>query len=79
MPLFLILMSASSCLCSAVAVNPKLEYAIVEVEPLNEPVLSSGETRKKRLGNVLKDEKKPFLVKKRLLGSDLEHYRLLAV
>ncbi|KAE9598673.1 putative isoleucine--tRNA ligase [Lupinus albus] len=46
----------------AVAVNTKLEYAVVEVEPLIEHVSSPVETRKKRLGNVLKDEKKLFLV-----------------
>lgn len=88
----------STVLCSAVAVNPKLEYAVVEVESLDGQASSSGETRKERLGIVLNDEKKPFLivasdlvptleakwgvklvVKRRLLGSDLENYRLLAV
>lgn len=84
-------------MCSAVAVNPKLEYVVVEVESLNEHASSSGETRQKRLGTVLKDENKLFLivaldlvstleakwdvklvVKKKLLGSNLENYRLLA-
>lgn len=79
---------------AAVAVNPKLEYAVVEVESLDGQASSSGETRKERLGIVLNDEKKPFLivasdlvptleakwgvklvVKRRLLGSDLENYR----
>ena len=83
-------------MCSAVAVNPKLEYDVVEVESLNEHVSSSGDTKKKRLGIVLKDEKKLFLIvaselvptleakwgvklvfKRRLLGSDLENYRLI--
>ncbi|KAK7289940.1 hypothetical protein RIF29_03995 [Crotalaria pallida] len=80
----------------AVAVNNKLEYAVVEVESLNENVSSSGETRKRRLGSVLKDEKHLFLivaselvpkleakwgvkllVKRKLLGSDLENYRYI--
>lgn len=84
-------------MCSAVAVNPKLEYVVVEVESPNEQASSSGETRKKRLGTVLKDENKLFLivaselvptleakwdvklvVKRKLLGSNLENYRLLA-
>lgn len=47
---------------AAVAVNPKLEYDVVEVESLNEHVSSSGDTKKKRLGIVLKDEKKLFLI-----------------
>ncbi|KAF7837821.1 isoleucine--tRNA ligase, chloroplastic/mitochondrial [Senna tora] len=78
---------------AAVAVNPKLEYAVVEVESLPEQV-SLGGAKKKRLGNVLNEEKKPYLivaselvpkleakwgvklvVKKRLLGSDLENCR----
>lgn len=101
--LIYICQSFSSCLlstvsCTAVAVNSKLEYDVVEVESLNGHASSSGETRKKRLGVVLKDEKKLFLivaselvpkleakwgvklvVKRRLLGSDLENYRLLAI
>lgn len=40
----------------------KLEYAVVEVESLKEHVSSSGDARKKRLGNVLKDAKKLFLI-----------------
>lgn len=49
-------------MCSAVAVNPKLEYDVVEVQSLNGDASSSAETRKKRLGIVLKDEKKLFLI-----------------
>lgn len=83
-------------MCPAVAVNSKLEYDVVEVESLNEHDSSSGDTKKKRLGIVLKDEKKLFLIvaselvptleakwgvklvfKRRLLGSDLENYRLI--
>ncbi|XP_050921120.1 isoleucine--tRNA ligase, chloroplastic/mitochondrial isoform X1 [Lathyrus oleraceus] len=81
---------------AAVAVNPKLEYVVVEVESPNEQASSSGETRKKRLGTVLKDENKLFLivaselvptleakwdvklvVKRKLLGSNLENYRYI--
>ncbi|KAJ1407648.1 Zinc finger, FPG/IleRS-type [Sesbania bispinosa] len=81
---------------AAVAVNCKLEYDIVEVESLNEHGSSSVETKKRRHGIVLKDEKKLFLivaselvpkletkwgvklvVKRRLLGSDLENYRYI--
>lgn len=47
---------------AAVAVNSKLEYDVVEVESLNEHDSSSGDTKKKRLGIVLKDEKKLFLI-----------------
>ncbi|XP_027333503.1 isoleucine--tRNA ligase, chloroplastic/mitochondrial isoform X3 [Abrus precatorius] len=47
---------------AAVAVNPKLEYAIVEVKSSQEHDPSSGGTGKKGLGLVLKDEKKPFLI-----------------
>ncbi|KAI4317590.1 hypothetical protein L6164_025451 [Bauhinia variegata] len=47
---------------AAVAINAKLEYAVVEVESLPEQISSSGQTKKKRLGNVLKEERKPFLI-----------------
>lgn len=47
---------------AAVAVNSKLEYDVIEVEPLNEHDSSSGDTKKKRLGIVLKNEKKLFLI-----------------
>ncbi|KAK7363579.1 hypothetical protein VNO77_05726 [Canavalia gladiata] len=47
---------------AAVAVNPKLEYAVVEVKSLQEHDPSSGGTQKKGLGLVLKDEKKPYLI-----------------
>ncbi|KAI4345415.1 hypothetical protein L6164_012542 [Bauhinia variegata] len=52
---------------AAVAINPKLEYAIVEVESLPEQISSSGGTKKKRVGNVLKEETKLFLI----VASDL--------
>ncbi|KAK4265762.1 hypothetical protein QN277_026775 [Acacia crassicarpa] len=52
---------------AAVAVNPKLEYAVVEVEPLLEEVSLGGGAKKKRLGNILKEEVKPFLI----VASDL--------
>ncbi|RDY04671.1 Isoleucine--tRNA ligase, chloroplastic/mitochondrial, partial [Mucuna pruriens] len=47
---------------AAVAVNPKLEYAVVEIKSSQEDDPSSGGTKKKGLGLVLKDEKKPFLI-----------------
>lgn len=47
---------------AAVAVNPKLEYAVVEIKSLPEPDPSSGGNKKKGLGLVLKDEKLPFLI-----------------
>lgn len=42
--------------------NPKLEYAVVEIKSLPEPDPSSGGNKKKGLGLVLKDEKLPFLI-----------------
>ncbi|KAI8561647.1 hypothetical protein RHMOL_Rhmol04G0356800 [Rhododendron molle] len=81
---------------SAVAVNPKLQYAVVEVHELLGDVSITPGDGKKRLGNVLKEQKKPFLiiasdllstleekwgaklvVKKTLLGSDLENYKYI--
>ncbi|QHO34002.1 hypothetical protein HN873_028614 [Arachis hypogaea] len=81
---------------AAVAINPKLEYAVVEVESLDECASSSGENKKKKFGNILKDEKIPCLIvaselvsrleakwgvklviKRRVLGSDLENYRYI--
>lgn len=75
--------------------NPKLQYAVVEVHELLGDVSTTPGDGKKRLGNVLKEQKKPFLiiasdllstleekwgaklvVKKTLLGSDLENYKL---
>ncbi|KAK7293734.1 hypothetical protein RJT34_16607 [Clitoria ternatea] len=47
---------------AAVAVNPKLEYVVVEIKSSQEHVTSSGATKSKGLGLVLKDEKKPFLI-----------------
>lgn len=52
----------STVLCSAVAVNPKLDYAVVEIKSLQDDPSSGGGTKKKGLGLVLKDEKKPFLI-----------------
>ncbi|KAI8006474.1 hypothetical protein LOK49_LG07G01425 [Camellia lanceoleosa] len=81
---------------AAVAVNSKLQYAVVEVHALLGDASTSSGDRKKRLGNVLKEQNKPFLiiasdllstleaklgtklvVKKILMGSDLEHYRYI--
>uniref|UniRef100_A0A5B7C6J9 isoleucine--tRNA ligase n=1 Tax=Davidia involucrata TaxID=16924 RepID=A0A5B7C6J9_DAVIN len=81
---------------AAVAVNAKLQYAVVEVHSLLEGVPTSSGDGKKRLGNVLKEQEKPFLivasdlvstleakwgmklvVKKILLGSDLENCRYI--
>ncbi|KAF7144763.1 hypothetical protein RHSIM_Rhsim04G0222400 [Rhododendron simsii] len=81
---------------AAVAVNPKLQYAVVEVHELLGNVSTTPGDGKKRLGNVLKEQKKPFLiiasdllstleekwgaklvVKKTLLGSDLENYKYI--
>ncbi|KAK2645945.1 hypothetical protein Ddye_021140 [Dipteronia dyeriana] len=78
---------------AAVAVNSKLQYAVVEVQPLEGDSIGS-ENKKRRMGNVLKELKKLFiivasdlvpkleakwgtklLVKKTLLGSDLENCR----
>lgn len=53
--------------CSAVAVNPKLQYAVVEVHERSGDVSTVPEDGKKRLGNVLKEQKKPFLI----IASDL--------
>lgn len=45
--------------------NAKLRYAIVEVQ--TQPETLSGANKKRRFGNVLKEEKKPFLI----VASDL--------
>ncbi|KAJ0601972.1 putative isoleucine--tRNA ligase [Helianthus annuus] len=79
---------------AAVAVNPKLQYAIVEVLPVSPDVASSSEDKNRRFGNVLKADETPYfivasdlvptleakwnvklVVKKTVLGSDLENYR----
>ncbi|KAL7215280.1 hypothetical protein ACSBR1_027445 [Camellia fascicularis] len=79
-----------------VAVNSKFQYAVVEVHALLGDASTSPGDRKKRLGNVLKEQNKPFLiiasdllstleakwgtklvVKKILMGSDLEHCRYI--
>ncbi|XP_022721152.1 isoleucine--tRNA ligase, chloroplastic/mitochondrial isoform X3 [Durio zibethinus] len=79
---------------SAVAVHAKLQYAVVEAKSFLEDVPLSAGNKRKRLGNVLKEPKKPFLIvaydlvptleakwgikliiKKTLLGSDLENCR----
>lgn len=81
---------------SAVAVNAKLQYSVVEVHSPLEDVSKSKRNEKGRLGNALKEQKNLFLVvasdlvptleakwglklviKKTLLGSDLENCRLL--
>ncbi|PON88324.1 Isoleucine-tRNA ligase [Trema orientale] len=57
---------------AAVAVNAKLQYAIVEVQSLSEDVSSSAGNKKRKLGNVLQEEKKPFLIVALDLVSTLE-------
>ncbi|BAT77131.1 hypothetical protein VIGAN_01522200 [Vigna angularis var. angularis] len=52
---------------AAVAVNPKLEYAVVEIKSLLEPDPATGGKKKKGLGLFLEDEKKPNLI----VASDL--------
>ncbi|XP_022137948.1 isoleucine--tRNA ligase, chloroplastic/mitochondrial [Momordica charantia] len=52
---------------AAVAVNAKLQYAIVELRAPSEDVSLSSGNKKQRPGNILKEEKKPFLV----VASDL--------
>ncbi|KAH0992933.1 hypothetical protein GBA52_004416 [Prunus armeniaca] len=52
---------------AAVAVNAKLIYAIVEVQSDPEDVSLSDGNKKRRPGNVLKEENKPFLI----VASDL--------
>lgn len=47
--------------------NAKLQYAIVEVQPLSGDVSLSAGNKKQRLGNILKESKKPFLI----VASDL--------
>lgn len=47
--------------------NAKLQYAIVEVQSLSEDVSLSAGNKKRRLGNILKESKKPFLI----VASDL--------
>ncbi|KAL5785224.1 hypothetical protein ACOSQ2_007616 [Xanthoceras sorbifolium] len=78
---------------AAVAVNAKLQYAVVEVQSLEGDSIIS-ENKRRRVGNVLKEQKKLFIivasdlvpkleakwgsklvVKKTLLGSDLENCR----
>ncbi|EXB74782.1 Isoleucine--tRNA ligase [Morus notabilis] len=47
---------------AAVAVNAKLQYAIVEVQTLSEDASLSAGSKKRQLRNVLKEKKKPFLI-----------------
>lgn len=56
-----------SLIFTAVAVNAKLIYAIVEVQSDPEDVSLSDGNKKRRPGNVLKEENKPFLI----VASDL--------
>ncbi|KAE8734218.1 Isoleucine--tRNA ligase [Hibiscus syriacus] len=79
---------------AAVAVNAKLQYAVVGPKPLFEDAHLSTGNKKKRIGNVLKEPNMPFfivaydllptleakwgiklIIKKTLLGSDLENCR----
>ncbi|THG13475.1 hypothetical protein TEA_016759 [Camellia sinensis var. sinensis] len=52
---------------NSVAVNSKLQYAVVEVHALLGDASMSPGDRKKRLGNVLKEQNRPFLI----IASDL--------
>ncbi|GAV74906.1 tRNA-synt_1 domain-containing protein/zf-FPG_IleRS domain-containing protein/Anticodon_1 domain-containing protein [Cephalotus follicularis] len=47
---------------AGVAVNAKLQYAVVEVQLSIEDIPTSSGSEKRRLGNVLKEPKKPFLI-----------------
>ncbi|XP_017971448.1 PREDICTED: isoleucine--tRNA ligase, chloroplastic/mitochondrial [Theobroma cacao] len=47
---------------AAVAVNAKLQYAVVEAKSFLEDVSISAGNKKRRLGNVLKEPKKPFFI-----------------
>lgn len=47
--------------------NAKLQYSVVEVQSLSEDDSSSPGSKKRRLGNVLKEQKKLFLI----VASDL--------
>ena len=88
-------MTSFSYYLSGVAVNAKLKYAVVEAKSFMEDVPVSAGNKRRRLGNVLKEPKKPFfivaydlvptletkwgtklIIKKTLLGSDLENCRL---
>ncbi|KAE8730990.1 Isoleucine--tRNA ligase [Hibiscus syriacus] len=79
---------------AAVAVNAKLQYAVVGAKPFFEDAHLSAGNKKKRVGNVLKEPNMPFfivaydlvptleakwgiklIIKKTLLGSDLENFR----
>ncbi|XP_015573355.1 isoleucine--tRNA ligase, chloroplastic/mitochondrial [Ricinus communis] len=51
---------------AAVAVNSKLQYAVVEVQSLEDASTSPG-NKKRRFGNVLREQKKLFLI----VASDL--------
>lgn len=62
-----ILLNFSFFFYAAVAVNAKLQYAVVEICSPTEDASLQAEDKKLRLGNVLKGEKKPFLV----VASDL--------
>ncbi|GFP83460.1 isoleucine--tRNA ligase [Phtheirospermum japonicum] len=58
---------------AAVAINPKLQYAVVEVDSSSEDLTSSPVVKeKKRLGNILKEHAKPYLVVALDLVSTLE-------
>ena len=52
--------------------NAKLQYAIVEVQSHSEDAFLSAGHKKRQLGNVLKEERKPFLIVALDLVSTLE-------
>lgn len=47
---------------SAVAVNPKLQYVVVEVNSSSEEMTTSSSNKKKKLGNVFNENKNLHLV-----------------
>ncbi|KAL3648693.1 Isoleucine--tRNA ligase, chloroplastic/mitochondrial [Castilleja foliolosa] len=47
---------------AAVAINPKLQYAVVEVDSISEKLTSSSVGKEKKLGNIMKAHVKPYLV-----------------
>ncbi|KAB2065366.1 hypothetical protein ES319_A09G084300v1 [Gossypium barbadense] len=47
---------------AAVAVNAKLQYAVVEAKSLSEDVHLSAGNKKKRLGNIVTEPKMPFFI-----------------
>ncbi|KAL3648597.1 hypothetical protein CASFOL_005000 [Castilleja foliolosa] len=57
---------------AAVAINPKLQYAVVEVDSNSEELTSSSVGKEKKLGNIMKAHVKPYLVVALDLAENLE-------